>query len=78
MKTAMQELITLMHKPVWRLMSNEKKIEMFNFLLEKEKEQIMKAYKIGFSVSKHLDMDEASYYAQNDYYNQAYNQNNQL
>ena len=72
----MQELISLMHKPIWNLMTNEKKVEFFNFMLEKEKEQIMKAYSIGFLVSKDLDMDEASSYATNDYYNQAYNQNN--
>ena len=44
-------------------------------MLEREKEQIKKAYSIGFMVSKDLDMDETPAYASEDYYNQAYNQN---
>ena len=45
-------------------------------MIEREKEQIMQAYSIGFLVSKNLDMPEASSYVKNDYYNQAHNQNN--
>lgn len=47
-------------------------------MLEKEKEQIKNAYSIGFLVSKDLDLDEASSYITEDYYNQAHNQNNNL
>lgn len=50
-------------------------IDNYEMLLKKEKEQIMKAYSIGFLVSKDLDMSEASSYVTNDYYNQAHNQN---
>ena len=43
--------------------------------LEKEKEQITKAYSIGFLVSKDLDMIKPSFNMADDYYKQAYNKN---
>lgn len=65
MKTAMQELIEWVEERF----SNPHQTEVFkkaNELLEKEKEQIMKAYCDGF--------DELLPFHENDYYNQTYNQ----
>lgn len=50
-------------------------IDNYEMLLEKEKENIINAYSIGFLVSKDLDMAEPSSYITEDYYNQAHNQN---
>ena len=76
MKTAIQEIIDKYYQSsIYRCEFTEWLIENKELLLEKEKEQIMNAYTIGFLVSKDLDMPEASSYVTNDYYNQAHNQN---
>jgi|APGre2960657404_1045060.scaffolds.fasta_scaffold56910_1 hypothetical protein len=76
MKTAIQEIIDKYYQSsIYRCEFTEWLIENKELLLEKEKEQIMNAYSIGFLVSKDLDMPEASSYVTNDYYNQAHNQN---
>jgi hypothetical protein len=64
MKTAMQELIEIIVNNKTRLDIIEKNQQMW---IEKEKEQIMKAYCDGF--------DELLPFHENDYYNQTYNQN---
>jgi hypothetical protein len=70
MKTAMQELIQWIDND-FRKQSTIPTIQQLKnkaeYLLEKEKEQIMKAYCDGF--------DELLPFHENDYYNQTYNQN---
>jgi hypothetical protein len=66
MRTAMQELIDELERV--RSMTNMNfVIRIATDLLEKEKEQIMKAYCDGF--------DELLPFHENEYYNQTYNQN---
>ena len=60
----MQELLEWHRKSMRSYSETNKMIEV---LLEKEKEQIMKAYCDGF--------DELLPFHENDYYNQTYNQN---
>jgi hypothetical protein len=66
MKTAMQELLSEMSNPNWDRLSFDAKYEMFDKLLDLEKEQICIAYVDGL---------EGSYMASEQYYNQTYNQN---
>ena len=67
MKTAMQELIELIEKGETRLdlIENHKQI-----WLEKEKEQIMDAYRDGLVASRYNGNENTE-----EYYNQTYNQN---
>ena len=46
MKTAMQELLSEMSHPNWDRLSFDARYQMFDTLLEKEKEQIMNAYDV--------------------------------
>ena len=66
MKTAMQELLSEMSNPNWDRLSFDAKYEMFDKLLDLEKEQIMNAY---------TDVFEVPYLGAEEYYNQTYNQN---
>ena len=53
MKTAMQELLSEMSHPNWDRLSFDARYEMFDTLLEKEKEQIKDAYhKGGYLLTK--------------------------
>jgi hypothetical protein len=73
MKTAMQELIEIIKFYEEECVDEDIKIgltsakNMAKDMLEKEKEQIMKAYCDGF--------DELLPFHENDYYNETYNQN---
>jgi hypothetical protein len=64
-KTAMQELIEYLNGDTYAGICDIR--DRAEELLEKEKEQIMKAYCDGF--------DELLPFHENDYYNQTYNQN---
>jgi len=67
MKTAMQELTDYM-KTYFHL--TDESLEMFDKALEKEKEQIKKAFEFGVADAYNFIEDEAE-----EYYNQTYNQN---
>jgi hypothetical protein len=67
MKTAMQELLSEMSHPNWDRLSFDARYEMFDKLLDLEKEQIIKAYKEGLYNSGIISSIQ--------YYNQTYNQN---
>jgi len=69
MKTAMQELLSEMSYPNWDKLSFDARYQMFDMLLEKEKEQIIDAY--------YGNIDGVYGYreAGEEYYNQTYNQN---
>jgi hypothetical protein len=67
MKTAMQELLSEISHPNWDRLSFDARYEMFDKLLDLEKEQIMKAFLEGkVNHSKDWSIE---------YYNQTYNQN---
>ena len=66
MKTAMQELLGEMSHPNWDRLSFDARYEMFDKLLDLEKEQICNAYTDGL---------EGPYVGAEEYYNQTYNQN---
>ena len=77
MKTAMQELLSEMSHPNWDRLSFDARYEMFDILLEKEKEQIINAFEVGY---KSCDIDEAfeinrKLASGEKYYNKTYNQN---
>ncbi len=63
MKTIMQELVDIMNED--QVSFTEWFQDNYQMLIEKEKEQIMKAYCDGF--------DELLPFHENDYYNQTYN-----
>lgn len=65
MKTAMQELLSEMSHPNWDRLSFDARYEMFDTLLEKEKEQICNAYTDGL---------EGPYLGAEEYYYDNYNQ----
>ena len=67
MKTAMQELLGEMSHPNWDKLSFDARYEMFDKLLDLEKEQIKEAHKSGGY--------EMFTRTSNEYYNQTYNQN---
>jgi hypothetical protein len=69
MKTAMQELLSEMSHPNWNRLSFDARYEMFDTLLEKEKEQIIKAYKDHHDLGHIFGLDTEQYF------NQTYNQN---
>jgi hypothetical protein len=66
MKTAMQELLSEMSHPNWDRLSFDARYEMFDTLLEKEKEQIIDACNSAFE-------DKTTWGER--YYNKTYNQN---
>jgi hypothetical protein len=65
MKTAMQELLSEMSHPNWDRLSFDARYEMFDKLLDLEKEQIKDAFKYGWNWN----------YEAEQYYNETYNQN---
>ena len=74
MKTAMQELLSEMSHPNWDRLSFDARYEMFDILLEKEKEQIMDSFDYGYycasnGTSAEITLDGKMHY------NQTYNQN---
>ena len=74
-KTAMQELIeaiNLITKTFKRGLSTEEILDMCNNQLDKEKEQIMKAYKDHHDLGHIFGLDTKQYY------NQTYNKINKL
>jgi hypothetical protein len=73
MKTAMQELLSEMSHPNWDRLSFDARYEMFDKLLDLEKEQIMNAHLNGQS-DHHFSL-ESRMAESEDYYNQTYNQN---
>jgi hypothetical protein len=68
MKTAMQELLSEISHPNWDRLSFDARYEMFDKLLDLEKEQIIDAFDMGKTTIKFVEKAE-------DYYNQTYNQN---
>ena len=72
MKTAMQELLSEMSHPNWDRLSFDARYEMFDKLLNLEKEQIMDAHLNGQS-DHHFSL-ESRMAESEDYYNQTYNQ----
>jgi hypothetical protein len=78
MKTAMQELIDdLDRKLVKSIFERLKKDDVFNKALQKEKEQIIDAYMLGFndSYKYHIQkLDKVTPRNGEEYYNQTYNQ----
>ena len=68
MKTAMQELLSEISHPNWDKLSFDARYEMFDKLLDLEKEQIKNAYIIGFS-----DCHSSSAKDQDLYFNIMYN-----
>jgi hypothetical protein len=72
MKTAMQELIEFVNT---RCLNGDFVLEKANQLLEKEKEQIEKAYEDGADHGMDVIEDGLDYVVAIEYYNQNYNQN---
>jgi hypothetical protein len=77
MKTAMQELIDDLDRTLVKsIFERLEKEGLFNKGLEKEKEQIMEAYRYGhidgFTSANHLGTEFEN---EEQYYNQTYNQN---
>ena len=73
MKTAMQELIDEL-KLIEAYPMSPLVLKMATDALEKEKEQIIDAYKNGYGVS-FIDGDNRNFSRPQEYYNQTYNQN---
>jgi hypothetical protein len=74
MRTAMQELLSEMSHPNWDRLSFDARYEMFDKLLNLEKEQIKDAHCWGWSDA----YDNLQYNKSRlceEYYNQTYNQN---
>ena len=69
MKTAMQELLSEMSHPNWDRLSFDARYEMFDTLLEKEKEQIENAYRDGLVASRYNGNENTE-----EYYYDLYNQ----
>ena len=70
MKTAMQELLSEMSHPNWDRLSFDARYEMFDKLLDLEKEQIIDAYDKGSDVNDDL---KPLYGTPEEYYNETYN-----
>ncbi len=70
MRTAMQELLSEMSNPNWDRLSFDAKYEMFDKLLDLEKEQIKRAFEFGIADAYNFIEDDAE-----QYYNETYNQN---
>ena len=76
MKTAMQELLGEMSHPNWDRLSFDARYEMFDKLLDLEKEQIMNAFESGMSEGLSMENNTLGYDANSEkYYDQTYNQN---
>ena len=76
MKTAMQELLSKMSHPNWDRLSFDARYEMFDKLLEKEKEQIINAYNSSINTIMLLPSGIKSQKGNaKNYYNRTYNQN---
>jgi hypothetical protein len=73
MKTAMQELLSEMSHPNWDRLSFDARYEMFDKLLEKEKEQIIDAHLNGQS-DHHFSLESRMAEAEQ-HYKEKYNQN---
>jgi hypothetical protein len=69
MKTAMQELLSEMSHPNWDRLSFDARYEMFDKLLDLEKEQIMNAFSRG------LGTELSDWEDSQQYYDRIYNQN---
>ena len=69
----MQELLSEMSHPNWDRLSFDARYEMFDKLLNLEKEQIMDAHLNGQS-DYHFSLESRTLEAEQ-YYNQTYNQN---
>jgi hypothetical protein len=69
MKTAMQELLSEMSHPNWDRLSFDARYEMFDKLLDLEKEQIMNAFSRG------LGTELSDWETSEQYYERIYNQN---
>ena len=72
MKTAMQELLSEMSHPNWDKLSFDARYEMFDKLLDLEKEQIIDAHLNGQS-DHHFSLESRMAEAE-EHYNQTYNQ----
>jgi hypothetical protein len=70
MKTAMQELKDWANQYKGQMISADQVVLQAHKLLEKEKEQIQKAFSYGIVDAYNIIEDEA-----NQYYNETYNQN---
>ena len=65
MKTAMQELLSEMSHPNWDRLSFDARYEMFDTLLEKEKEQIINAMTYStYREMKGINVSNEEYYSQ--------------
>ena len=73
MKTAMQELLSEMSHPNWDKLSFDARYEMFDKLLDLEKEQIIDAHLNGQS-DHHFSLESRTLEAEQ-HYNQTYKQN---
>ena len=73
MKTAMQELLSEMSHPNWDKLSFDARYEMFDKLLDLEKEQIIDAHLNGQS-DHHFSLESRTLEAEQ-HYNKTYNQN---
>lgn len=73
MKTAMQELLSEMSHPNWDRLSFDARYEMFDKLLDLEKEQIIDAYENGVGDENERNLSGKFTNAE-EYYNQTYNQ----
>lgn len=72
----MQELLSEMSHPNWDRLSFDARYEMFDILLEKEKEQIMNAVGLKKSTKKDIfGNNRIITLTPEEYYNQKYNQN---
>ncbi len=71
----MQELLSEMSHPNWDRLSFDARYEMFDKLLNLEKEQIMNAYNHNMTGFDKLQQEEIGLNWAEDYYNQTYNQN---
>jgi hypothetical protein len=75
MKTAMQELLSEMSHPNWDRLSFDARYEMFDKLLNLEKEQIIDAHIEGQRIFDNHTHTQWTNDQAEEYYNQTYNQN---
>lgn len=76
MKTAMQELLSEISHPNWDKLSFDARYEMFDKLLDLEKEQIIYAHLNGQS-NHHFSLESKTLEAEQ-HYNKTYNQDKEL
>ncbi len=72
MRTAMQELLSEISNPNWDRLSFDTRYEIFDKLLNLEKEQIMDFFLKGYSIGE-SDLNPKAEFGK--YYDQTYNQN---